>query len=211
MNSKENITLSSLTAISPIDGRYWNITNKLSEYYSEFGLIKKRIYIEIEYFFKLCETIPELEELNLQKYNKKIKNIYENFTIQDAEEIKDIEKTTNHDVKSVEYFIKKKFIEIGLSKYTEYIHFGLTSQDINNTAIPYLLSKSLKKLINPVYSDIKNKIYDLASKWIKIPMLSRTHGQPASPTYLGKEMFVFYERIFNQVNQLDNCRLLPYH
>jgi adenylosuccinate lyase len=199
--------LNSLTAISPIDGRYRNATAELAAYFSEFALIKYRVLVEIEYFLALhALPVPQLELFDGNQ-SEKLRDIYRNFTEADAAEIKEIEKTTNHDVKAVEYFIKKKFDELGLQEFKEFIHFGLTSQDINNTAIPY----SFKAAIHDVYTPALHNVIDLlrhyAAEWAHIPMLAHTHGQPASPTRLGKEIEVFVERL---VNQLHLLRDVPY-
>nr|WP_294943117.1 adenylosuccinate lyase [uncultured Mucilaginibacter sp.] len=199
--------LNSLTAISPIDGRYRNATAELAAYFSEFALIKYRVLVEIEYFLALHSLpVPQLELFDGTQ-SEKLRDIYRNFSEADAAAIKDIEKTTNHDVKAVEYFIKKKFDELGLQEFKEFIHFGLTSQDINNTAIPY----SFKAAIHDVYTPALHQLIDLlrhyAAEWAHIPMLAHTHGQPASPTRLGKEIEVFVERLINQLHLL---RDVPY-
>lgn len=196
--------LSALTAISPIDGRYRKTTEPLDIYFSEFGLIKYRVLVEIEYFISLADYgLPQLPALPV---NKKIalKNIYLNFSIEDALKIKDTEKTTNHDVKAVEYFIKEKIEEIGLSHYTEFIHFGLTSQDINNTSIPLSLKDATNQQLFPAINGVIGKITELSMEWKDISLLAKTHGQPASPTKLGKELYVFVERLSIQLNQLKN-------
>jgi adenylosuccinate lyase len=200
------MNLSSLQAISPIDGRYRNTTKDLSNYFSEYALIKYRVFVEIEYFIALCEVgVPGLQSFHKSIYSK-LKNIYQAFSEADAQEVKDTEKVTNHDVKAVEYFIKKKFDELGLEEYKEFIHFGLTSQDINNTAIPYTFKLSLNEVYYPNIQILVEKINSLASEWKDIPLLAHTHGQPASPTKLGKEFLVFAERI--EV-QLKNLRSIP--
>ena len=191
-----------LEAISPIDGRYFDKTEKLKKYFSEKALIYYRLKVEVEYFIALCEAqIPQLSNFNHTKF-KDLRKIYLDFTIDDAIEIKKIEKSTNHDVKAVEYFIKQKFDKIGISKYKEFIHFGLTSQDINNTAIPL----SIKDFINEVYlikiEELLNSIEDKCNEYKDITIISRTHGQPASPTKLGKEFKVFWTRIHEQLNSL---------
>ncbi|MDY6800107.1 MAG: adenylosuccinate lyase [Bacteroidota bacterium] len=199
--------IDTLLAISPIDGRYRNKTNELSSYFSEFGLIKYRVLVEIEYFIALCEIpLQQLSWFDKSKYDL-LRKIYLNFSIQDAKKIKDIEKVTNHDVKAVEYFIKEKFDKFKLEPYKEFIHFGLTSQDINNTAIPYSLRDAMEAVFYPVLNDLMNKLKQLSKDWEKIPMLARTHGQPASPTRLGKEMAVFVVRLEKQLGQLRN---IPY-
>ncbi|MFK7772556.1 MAG: adenylosuccinate lyase [Saprospiraceae bacterium] len=192
-----------LTAISPIDGRYHEKTKELSEFFSEYALIKYRVFVEIQYFIALCQhPLPQLAEFDLDKVDK-LNDIFENFNLQDALYIKNIEKTTNHDVKAVEYFLKEKFDEIGISEFKEFIHFGLTSQDINNTATPLLLMHSMERVYLPFFKKIRNYINDLAMEWAGIPMLAKTHGQPASPTRLGKEMKVFVERLDNQLKLLQ--------
>ena len=199
--------LNILTAISPIDGRYRNKTKVFSKYFSEFALIRYRLRIEIEYFIALSELpLPQLEGID-KKLFKQLRHVYLDFTLDEASRIKEIEKTTNHDVKAVEYFIKEKFDILGLAQYKEFIHFGLTSQDINNTAIPYSLQDAINYVYNPVLEQLVNKLSELAEKWSSIPMLARTHGQPASPTRLGKEIDVFIERIQKQNAML---RFLPY-
>ncbi|RZK21934.1 MAG: adenylosuccinate lyase [Flavobacterium sp.] len=200
------MNLSSLQAISPIDGRYRNTTKDLSNYFSEYALIKYRVFVEIEYFIALCEEgVPGLQSFDKSVYSK-LKTIYQSFSEVDAQEVKDTEKVTNHDVKAVEYFIKKKFDELGLEEYKEFIHFGLTSQDINNTAIPYTFKLSLNEVYYPNIEILLEKINSLASEWKNIPLLAHTHGQPASPTKLGKEFLVFAERI--EV-QLKNLKSIP--
>lgn len=192
-----------LTAISPIDGRYHEKTKELSDYFSEYALIKYRVFVEIQYFIALCQhPLPQLSEFDLDKVDK-LNDIFENFNLQDALNIKNIEKITNHDVKAVEYFLKEKFDEIGISEFKEFIHFGLTSQDINNTATPLLLMHSMQKVYFPFFKKIRNYINDLAMDWAGIPMLAKTHGQPASPTRLGKEIKVFVERLDNQLRLLQ--------
>lgn len=194
--------LSTLTAISPIDGRYRRVTSDLKNYFSEFALIKYRVFVEIEYFIALCELpLPQLSNFDLSIVET-LRKIYSNFSEDDALRIKEIEKTTNHDVKAVEYFIKEQFDSLNLGDSKEFIHFGLTSQDINNTAIP----KSLKDAILESYIPLLNKTIELltekATAWKEIPLLARTHGQPASPTKLGKEIYVFIERLTIQKEQL---------
>jgi len=192
-----------LTAISPIDGRYHEKTKELSEFYSEYALIKYRVFVEIQYFIALCQhPLPQLESFDLDKVDL-LNDIFENFNLQDALYIKNIEKTTNHDVKAVEYFLKEKFDQLEISEYKEFIHFSLTSQDVNNTATPLLLKLSLEKVYIPFFKKIRNQINDIAMEWAGIPMLAKTHGQPASPTRLGKEMKVFVERLDNQFKLLE--------
>ena len=194
----------SLNAISPIDGRYQNKVSQLSEYFSEHGLIKNRVLVEVEYFISLCEIpLPQLEEFDKSYFNK-LRYIYENFSFEDSIAIKEIEKTTNHDVKAVEYFLKDKFEMLNLSKYKEFIHFGLTSQDINNTAIPLSLKEAIKNVYIVDLKQLTDKLKDLNNQWKDIPMLARTHGQAASPTKLGKEIEVFTIRIQAQVELLKS-------
>jgi adenylosuccinate lyase len=194
--------LNSLSAISPIDGRYRRQVEDLAAYFSEFGLIKYRVRIEIEYFIELCELpLPQLADFPKNLYTG-LRNIYLNFSEENALEIKEIEKTTNHDVKAVEYFIKKRFENFGIEKYSEFIHFGLTSQDINNTAIPLSLKEAHDTIFLPNLMAVVEQIQELAEAWKAIPMLAKTHGQPASPTRLGKEMKVFVERLVNQIGLL---------
>ena len=194
----------SLNAISPIDGRYQNKVSQLSEYFSEHGLIKNRVLVEVEYFISLCEIpLPQLEEFDKSYFNK-LRCIYENFSFEDSIAIKEIEKTTNHDVKAVEYFLKDKFEMLNLSKYKEFIHFGLTSQDINNTAIPLSLKEAIENIYIVDLKQLTDKLKDLNNQWKDIPMLARTHGQAASPTKLGKEIEVFTIRIQAQVELLKS-------
>jgi adenylosuccinate lyase len=187
--------LSPLNAISPIDGRYRGKTKSLSKYFSEEALIQYRVRVEIEYFIALCEIpLPQLEDLNPSIFGD-LRSIYKHFSEEDAKEIKEIEKTTNHDVKAVEYFIKKEFDKLDLGKYKEFIHFGLTSQDINNTAIPLSIKEALHKVYLPHLEEVLEALSELSETCAKIPMLSKTHGQPASPTLLGKEIAVFSHRL----------------
>ena len=196
------MTLSPLSAISPIDGRYRNTTAPLAAYFSEYALIKYRVYVEVEYFIALSNhPLPQLQGLD-KNVVEKLRDIYINFTEADAESIKQIEKTTNHDVKAVEYFIKQKFDEINLQAYKEFIHFGLTSQDINNTAIPFTFKLALYEVYYPAFDELLAILKSYAAEWDKLPMLAHTHGQPASPTRLGKEIQVFVERLENQLNLL---------
>jgi adenylosuccinate lyase len=196
--------LTELNAISPIDGRYRNKTVSLSPYFSEEALIKYRVLVEIEYFIALCEAkLPQLSGVN-QSVFEDLRKIYTHFTTEDALWIKETEKTTNHDVKAVEYFIKTKFDALGLEKYKEFIHFGLTSQDINNTAIPLSTKEAFEKVYLPSLIAVIAKLKELAMEWKDIPMLARTHGQPASPTRLGKEILVFVERLEEQMRLLFN-------
>ncbi|MGJ1431476.1 adenylosuccinate lyase [Sphingobacterium spiritivorum] len=197
------MALSSLTAVSPVDGRYYNATNELSAYFSEFALIKYRVLVEIEYFIALTGSgIPQLQHFD-GSLNEKLRALYLNFTPEDAQWIKDKEKITNHDVKAVEYFIKDKFEQFGLHDSLEFIHFGLTSQDINNTAIPYSWKEAIQKSYTPAIQELVNELTALSKEWTAIPMLARTHGQPASPTKLGKEIKVFVERIEKQLQLLN--------
>ncbi len=183
-----------LWSISPIDGRYKNKTEELRNYFSEAALIKYRILVECEYFISLCETIPQLYEIT-EEFYPTLRQNFLNLSEEDFIRVKEIEKTTNHDVKAVEYFMKEKFDEIGLSKYKEFLHFGLTSQDINNTSIPLMIKKCHYELLNKQLSELIDNIDDLSREWINVPMLSRTHGQPATPTRIGKELAVFVERL----------------
>jgi adenylosuccinate lyase len=200
------MNLSPLFSISPIDGRYRKTTQDLAEYFSEYALIKYRVFVEIEYFIALCETnLPGL--LNFEKDNySNLRNIYINFSEADALEIKETEKITNHDVKAVEYFLKSQFDNFKLSEYKEFIHFGLTSQDINNTAIPYSFKLALSESYYPEIEKLITKIQSLAQEWKDIPLLAHTHGQPASPTKLGKEFLVFADRL---EIQLANLKSIP--
>ena len=191
--------LNSLTAISPIDGRYRSQTKNLAAYFSESALIRYRTLVEIEYFIALCELpLPQLKGIDKALYEK-MRSIYLNFTLENASEIKHIEKVTNHDVKAVEYFIKEKFESLKLGEMKEFVHFGLTSQDINNTATPMLLRDAYKNEIEPLYNELLKKLNAFSEEWKDIPMLAYTHGQPASPTRLGKEISVFTERLEKQI------------
>jgi len=199
--------LNHLTSISPIDGRYRKTTEALDIYFSEFGLIKYRVQIEIEYFIALSEFgLPQLTKLD-EKKKEALKIIYKNFSVSDALKIKDTEKITNHDVKAVEYFVKEKLIALDLEKYLEFVHFGLTSQDINNTSIPLSLKDATNEKIIPIIKDVVSKLTALSKDWKDVSLLARTHGQPASPTKLGKEIYVFVERLIVQLNQLNS---IPY-
>ena len=201
------MSLTTLNAISPIDGRYRNKVDELAPYFSEFGLMKYRVRVEVEYFIALTEIpLPQLQKLGDHE-TEKLRLIYENFTEADAHEIKRYEKVTNHDVKAVEYFLKDKMIALGFEKHIEFIHFGLTSQDINNTAIPLSLKEAINEVYAPTLDTIVSILINLAHQWANIPMLARTHGQPASPTRLGKELMVFGERLLKQVAQLGD---VPY-
>jgi adenylosuccinate lyase len=199
--------LSELTAISPIDGRYRRQTNSLAPFFSEFGLIRYRVWVEVEYFIALCYfDLPQLAGFPREKFEG-LRNLYINFSEADALKIKETEKITNHDVKAVEYFIKEYFEKNNLSQYQEFIHFGLTSQDINNTAIPMSLRDALSEVILPELQKITEILLKLSEKWESIPLLARTHGQPASPTRLGKEIMVFAERLQKQT---DLLKILPF-
>ncbi|WP_422079702.1 adenylosuccinate lyase [Ulvibacterium sp.] len=198
------MSLSPLNAISPIDGRYRAKTDALAGFFSEEALIKYRVRVEIEYFIALCEIpLPQLQSFDVSKFDR-LREIYQNFNATHATAIKEIEKITNHDVKAVEYFIKKEFDTLGLREYKEFIHFGLTSQDINNTAIPLSLKEALNQIYVPHYLELFEKLQELAEEWKTIPMLARTHGQPASPTRLGKEVAVYVERLKEQFNLLND-------
>ena len=192
-----------LTAISPIDGRYASKTKELKDYFSEYALIKYRVFIEVQYFIALCELpLPQLKTVE-QKQLDGLLRIANRFEEAHAEEIKNIERTTNHDVKAVEYFLKEQFDALGLSEYKEFVHFGLTSQDINNTATPLLLKHATENVYLPAFQSVRNRLAERAEDWKTIPMLARTHGQPASPTTLGKELLVFVERLDVQLAQLQ--------
>src|SRR5690554_350225 len=193
-----------LQAISPIDGRYSSQTASLIPYFSEEALIRYRVQIEIEYFIALVEhEIPQLKKFDQNKFPE-LRALYLEFSVQDAVKVKETEKVTNHDVKAVEYFIKEKFDDLNLSHFKEFIHFGLTSQDINNTAVPLSLKEAINEIYVPLFFDVKNKLKELSSDWANIPMLARTHGQPASPTRLGKEIEVFVVRLEEQFNLLND-------
>ncbi len=191
-----------LTAISPVDGRYREKVDELGEYFSEFALIKYRVFVEVEYFISLTDIpLPQLKSFD-SSLKEKLRAIYEDFTLEEAQHIKDIEKVTNHDVKAVEYFVKEKFDALGLEKFKEFIHFGLTSQDINNTAVPCSIRDAIQNVYIPLFDELVAKLDELSLAWEEIPMLARTHGQPASPTRLGKELKVFIERLNVQVELL---------
>jgi adenylosuccinate lyase len=196
--------LNELNAISPIDGRYGRYTKELSLYFSEQALIRYRVLVEIEYFIALVEwPLEPLASFDTELFDE-LRKIYEDFSEEDAKKIKDAEKITNHDVKAVEYFIKDQFDRLNIAEYKEFIHFGLTSQDINNTATPLLLKEGIQEIYLPVLEDVIDHLVDLANDWKNIPMLARTHGQAASPTILGKEIMVFVERLEIQFDQLIN-------
>lgn len=200
--------MDTLQAISPIDGRYRNKVEPLAGYFSEQALIKYRVFVEIEYFIALCELpLPQLQSFDDRLFEK-LRDIYRNFSTDNAQEIKDIEKTTNHDVKAVEYFIKRRFDELNLQKYKEFIHFGLTSQDINNTAMPRMIKDCHDNVLLPALNGILELLENKAQEWKDIPMLAHTHGQPASPTTLGKEIKVFAYRL---QQQLANFALIPFN
>lgn len=194
--------LNTLTAISPIDGRYFSTASSLAPFFSEFGLMRYRVQVEIEYFIALTYALPELATFPKEKEDQ-LRELYQNFSEADATAIKTIEKTTNHDVKAVEYFIKQKFEALKLDAYKEFIHFGLTSQDINNTAIPLSLKDFMEQEFLPMLQLVVSELTALSVTWKDIPMLARTHGQPASPTRLGKELYVFVERINKQLELLS--------
>lgn len=192
-----------LTAISPVDGRYHDKVKELEHYFSEYALIKYRVRVEIEYFIALCEIpLEQLESFDSKNFEK-LRDIYRNFSIEDAVGIKEIEKTTNHDVKAVEYFIKGRFKELGIERFGEFVHFGLTSQDINNTSIPLSLCEGINRSYMPQLDKVVEKLEEYAQQWKDVPMLAHTHGQPASPTRLGKEIMVFAVRIREQLKQLE--------
>lgn len=194
--------LTPLNAISPIDGRYFGQVKELTAYFSEFALIRYRVQVEVEYFIALCELpLPQLKSFSKVRFPE-LRKIYQDFTENEALKIKDIEKTTNHDVKAVEYYLKGKFDNAGLSRYREFVHFGLTSQDINNTAIPLSVKEAMNNVYLPVLDQVVTKLESLAQEWKEVPMLAHTHGQPASPTKLGKEIMVFVERLKEQRLQL---------
>lgn len=199
--------LNALTAISPVDGRYGNKVENLWKYFSEYALIKYRIFVEIEYFIALCEIpLPQLKTISKDKL-KKLRYLHLNFSLDNARRIKKIESVTNHDVKAVEYFIKEEFDKLDLTKYKEFIHFALTSQDANNTAIPKSIQDALEFEYYPLLQKLIEKLLTLASEWKNVPMLAKTHGQPASPTKLGKEIKVFIERIMVQLIQLKSIAI----
>lgn len=197
-----------MTAISPIDGRYRSKVAPLADYFSEYALIKYRVRVEIEYFIALCELpLPQLASLDTACFDR-LRAIYHDFTEQDARRVKEIEATTNHDVKAVEYFIKEKFDAIGhLEAYKEFIHFGLTSQDINNTSVPLSVKEALEQVFCPLVEELIGQLREYAEAWAEVPMLAKTHGQPASPTRLGKEVMVFVYRLTEQLDSLKACRM----
>ena len=199
--------LNFLTAISPLDGRYRQKVDELDLYFSEFGLIRYRLMVEVEYFIALCDIpLPQLADFRKENY-KTLRSLYEDFDITGAEKIKEKEKVTNHDVKAIEYFLKEKFFQLGWGKWIEFIHFGLTSQDINNTAVPLSIKDALINVYFPILYEVRETLANLAEEWKEIPMLARTHGQPASPTRLGKEVEVFVSRIDGQIKYFGQ---IPY-
>lgn len=202
------MNLDLLTAISPIDGRYRNKTQALADYFSEYALIRYRVRVEIEYFISLCELpLPQLEQFDHNLF-KRLRDIYRDFNEESAQRVKDIEKVTNHDVKAVEYFLKEEFDKIGgLESFKEFIHFGLTSQDINNTATPLLLKESLYDVYYPQLEELIDQLQQYAEEWRNVPMLAKTHGQPASPTRLGKEIMVYAYRLTEQLEILKTAKL----
>ena len=202
------MTLDTLTAVSPIDGRYRSKTECLADYFSEYALIRYRVRVEIEYFITLCELpLPQLKSFDSLLF-KRLREIYSNFKETDAARVKEIEKITNHDVKAVEYFIKEEFDKIGgLEPYKEFIHFGLTSQDINNTSVPLSIKEALEDVYYPQVEELISQLKDYATEWENVPMLAKTHGQPASPTRLGKEIEVYVYRLNEQLTSLRNCKL----
>lgn len=199
--------LTELTAISPVDGRYRSKVDEIAEYFSEFGLIKYRVMVEVEYFIALCEIpLPQLKDFDRVLF-KPLRAVYRKFETEDALRIKEIEKTTNHDVKAVEYFLREKFDALEIPQYKSFIHFGLTSQDINNTAVPYSLQAAFNNVYLPLLDKVTLQLYHRAGEWAEVSMLARTHGQPASPTRLGKEIEVYVERLQTQMGLL---KLVPF-
>lgn len=202
------MTLDALTAVSPIDGRYRSKTESLADYFSEYALIRYRVRVEIEYFITLCELpLPQLESFNSALFEQ-LRDIYRNFDEASAARVKEIESITNHDVKAVEYFIKEEFDKIGgLDNYKEFIHFGLTSQDINNTSVPLSVKEALEEVFYPQIEELIAQLKEYAEAWKDVPMLAKTHGQPASPTRLGKEVEVYVYRLSEQLATLRNCKM----
>lgn len=202
------MTLDALTAVSPIDGRYRSKTESLADYFSEYALIRYRVRVEIEYFITLCELpLPQLESFNSALFEQ-LRDIYRNFDEASAARVKEIESITNHDVKAVEYFIKEEFDKIGgLDDYKEFIHFGLTSQDINNTSVPLSVKEALEEVFYPQVEELIAQLKEYAEAWKDVPMLAKTHGQPASPTRLGKEVEVYVYRLSEQLTTLRNCKM----
>ena len=196
--------MQSLTAISPVDGRYRDKVAVLGEYFSEYALVRYRVLVEVEYFIALCEIpLPQLKDFDKNLFDD-LRSLYIDFTVEDAQKVKEIESVTNHDVKAVEYFIKEKFDALNLQEYKEFIHFGLTSQDINNTATPYSLRDAVHDVYYPLLDELIEKLESLANDWKNIPLLARTHGQPASPTRLGKEVQVYVYRLKKQLDLLKS-------
>ena len=197
-----------LTAISPVDGRYRGKTAPLADYFSEYALIRYRVRVEIEYFITLCELpLPQLASFDHALFDR-LRDIYRSFNEESAQHVKDIEKVTNHDVKAVEYFIKEEFDKIGgLEAYKEFIHFGLTSQDINNTSVPLSIKEALEEVYYPQVEELIDQLQQYADEWKDVPMLAKTHGQPASPTRLGKEVMVFVYRLTEQLKELKACKM----
>lgn len=201
------MNISSLAAVSPVDGRYRKTCQRLSDYFSEAALIRYRVKVEVEYFIALCNLpLPQLKSIDKNLFDS-LRSIYRNFSIEDAQRVKDIEKVTNHDVKAVEYLLKEKFDDLGMESFKEFIHFGLTSQDINNTAIPLSMKEAWLDVLFPAVGEVTAELIQKAGEWKKIPMLARTHGQPASPTSLGKEMYVFVDRL---KKQLELIKQIPF-
>ncbi len=205
---RKNMKLDALTAVSPIDGRYRSKTQDLASYFSEYALIKYRVRVEIEYFITLCELpLPQLKSFDKSLFET-LRDIYRNFSEDDAQRVKDIEKVTNHDVKAVEYFIKEQLDKIGnFDEYKEFIHFGLTSQDINNTSVPLTIKDALAEVYYPQVEELITQLKEYAEEWKDISMLAKTHGQPASPTRLGKEVMVYVYRLTEQLEQLKACKI----
>ena len=198
----------SLLAVSPIDGRYARQTEPLREYFSEYALIKYRVRVEIEYFIALCQIpLPQLVDFDHSKFEA-LRDIYRNMTPEDAAKVKEIEKVTNHDVKAVEYFIKDRFKEMDIIKWGEFVHFGLTSQDINNTSVPLSFKEAIDESFMPLLKEVLGLIKGMAEDWKDIPMLAKTHGQPASPTRVGKEFNVFVVRLEEQIRQFSSLHIL---
>lgn len=196
--------LTTLTAISPLDGRYWEKCHELSSYFSEKALIRYRVKVEVEYFIALCELpLPQLEDINRNSFDD-LRRLYQNFTESDATEVKELESVTNHDVKALEYFLKDRFDSLNLNRFREFIHIGLTSQDVNNTAVPLSFRDALNAIYYPLLDSVIRILKDMADEWSDVPMLAHTHGQPASPTNAGKELLVFVERFETQLTRLKN-------
>ncbi|MFR9515130.1 MAG: lyase family protein, partial [Rikenellaceae bacterium] len=196
--------LDKLTAISPLDGRYRNVTEPLANYFSESALIRYRIRVEVEYFIALCEIpLAELANIDHAKFED-LRKLYTEFSAADAQRVKEIEAVTNHDVKAIEYILKEKMDALGLSDYKEFVHFGLTSQDINNTSIPLSIKEAVEEVYAPAMDEVVEKLIAMSNEWAEVSMLARTHGQPASPTRLGKEIMVYVERLCKQLDMLHN-------